>query len=128
MEVVRGGRRNGCVSRVDRHLTSRPDKAALIWVPEPEARATEAITYQHLPTVVSAVNEFAALLCDWGGVHTGDRVTFHRPMVPEPPVVVIPGIREKLRTVPVAVSPTFSDEGCVNGLVNGGDQFLGGTP
>jgi acetyl-CoA synthetase len=32
------------------------------------------------------VNEFAALLKDFGGVETGDRVTFHLPMVPELPI------------------------------------------
>ena len=74
-----GGRLNACVNCVDRHLRVARNKAALIWVPEPEAEETEAITYQEL---YRRVNEFAALLRDFGGVKAGDRVTFHLPMVP----------------------------------------------
>ncbi len=75
-----GGRPNACYNCVDRHLAANANKAAFLWVPEPEADATLAITYQEL---YGRVNEFAALLRDWGGVHTADRVTFHLPMVPE---------------------------------------------
>jgi acetyl-CoA synthetase len=78
-----GGRLNACVNCVDRHLETRPDQAAFIWVPEPEEEETEHITYRDLYT---RVNEFAALLRDFGGVKTGDRVTFHMPMVPALPV------------------------------------------
>src|SRR5437588_754727 len=73
-----GGRLNASYNCVDRHLTTSRNKAALIWVPEPETEATQAITYQELYT---RVNEFAALLRDFCGVKTGDRVTFPLPMV-----------------------------------------------
>ena len=75
-----GGRLNACFNCVDRHLPTSRDKAAFIWVPEPEDQETKAITYQELHR---RVNEFAALLRDFCGVKTGDRVTFHLPMVPE---------------------------------------------
>jgi acetyl-CoA synthetase len=78
-----GGRLNACFNCVDRHLTSSADKAAFIWVPEPEDEDTQAITYQEL---YERVNEFAALLQGFCGVETGDRVTFHLPMLPELPV------------------------------------------
>jgi acetyl-CoA synthetase len=78
-----GGRLNACVNCVDRHLETRPDQAAFIWVPEPEEEETQHITYRDLH---GRVNEFAALLRDFGGVKTGDRVTFHMPMVPELPI------------------------------------------
>jgi acetyl-CoA synthetase len=78
-----GGRLNACVNCVDRHLESSRNKAAFIWVPEPENEETKAITYQEL---YLRVNEFAALLKGFGGVETGDRVTFHLPMLPELPV------------------------------------------
>ena len=55
-------------------------------MPEPEAEDTKAITYQEL---YRRVNEFAALLRDFCGVKTGDRVTFHLPMVPELPVSML---------------------------------------
>src|SRR5512147_2109316 len=56
-----GGRLNACYNCVDRHLATARNKAALIWVPEPEAERTQAITYQELYT---RVNEFAAPLIE----------------------------------------------------------------
>jgi acetyl-CoA synthetase len=81
-----GGRLNACFNCVDRHLASSRSKAALIWVPEPETEEVKAVTYQEL---YGRVNEFAALLRDFGGVQAGDRVTFHLPMVPELPVSML---------------------------------------
>jgi acetyl-CoA synthetase len=81
-----GGRLNACVNCVDRHLASRGDQNALIWVPEPEDAETQEITYADLHR---RVNEFAALLKDFVGVNTGDRLTFHLPMVPELPVSML---------------------------------------
>ena len=54
-----GGRLNASVNCVDRHLASSRNRAALIWVPEPEAAETRVITYQELHR---QVNEVAALL------------------------------------------------------------------
>ncbi|MBV9416547.1 MAG: hypothetical protein JO363_16305, partial [Solirubrobacterales bacterium] len=78
-----GGRLNACVNCVDRHLETRGDRNALIWVPEPEDEAPQEITYADLHR---RVNEFAALVQDFTGLKTGDRITFHLPMVPELPV------------------------------------------
>jgi acetyl-CoA synthetase len=81
-----GGRLNASVNCVDRHLAHSADKAALIWVPEPEDAPTVVITYREL---YARVNEFAALLRDFAGVKQGDRVTLHMPMVPELPVTML---------------------------------------
>ncbi len=81
-----GGRLNASVNCVDRHLESRGDKNALIWVQEPEDVEPVEITYAELHR---RVNEFAALLRDFAGVKAGDRVTFHMPMVPELPVAML---------------------------------------
>ena len=81
-----GGRLNASVNCVDRHLESRGEKNALIWVPEREEEETQEITYRELHR---RVNEFAALLRDFAGVQAGDRVTFHLPMVPELPVSML---------------------------------------
>jgi acetyl-CoA synthetase len=78
-----GGRLNACVNCVDRHLETSADKPAFIWVPEPEDEEIAEVTYQQL---YERVNEFAALLRDFAGVKTGDRVTFHLPMLPELPI------------------------------------------
>jgi acetyl-CoA synthetase len=81
-----GGRLNASYNCVDRHVASTPNKAALIWVPEPETEDTQAITYREL---YSRVNEFAAVLQAFCGVKVGDRVTFHLAMVPELPVSML---------------------------------------
>jgi acetyl-CoA synthetase len=81
-----GGRLNASVNCVDRHLESRGDQNAIIWVPELEEDETQEITYRDLH---GRVNEFAALLKDFGGVKPQDRVTFHMPMVPELPVAML---------------------------------------
>src|SRR5438128_1307923 len=81
-----GGVLNASYNCVDRHLAKYRNKAAFIWVPEPEDQVTEVITYQEL---YKRVNEFAALLRDFCGVKTGDRVTFHLPMVPDLPVAML---------------------------------------
>src|SRR5918995_525732 len=81
-----GGRLNASYNCVDRHLASSSNKAAFIWVPEPETEETKAVTYQDL---YRRVNEFAALLREFGGAEVGDRVTFHLPMVPELPVSML---------------------------------------
>ena len=63
------------------------NKAAIICVPEPERRATPDASPTRSST--ARVNEFAALLRDFCGLKTGDRVTLHMPMVPELPVAML---------------------------------------
>ncbi|HTF53116.1 MAG TPA: acetate--CoA ligase [Pseudonocardia sp.] len=114
-----GGRLNACFNCVDRHLTTSRNKAALIWVPEPEAEATEAITYQEL---YRRVNEFAALLREWGGVHAGDRVTFHLPMVPQLPVAMLACAR--LGVIHSEVFGGFSGAACGGRAADSGSTIL----
>jgi acetyl-CoA synthetase len=71
---------------VDRHLTQYKNKAALIFVPEPEDEPVYTITYQEL---FIRVNEVAAVLRDFCGLKTGDRVTIHMPMIPELPITML---------------------------------------
>src|SRR6266705_2681168 len=47
-----GGKLNACYNCVDRHLSTDRNKAALIWVPEPESDDPVAITYQELRSEV----------------------------------------------------------------------------
>src|ERR671931_2422717 len=81
-----GGHLNACVNCVDRHLETRGDENAIIWVPELEEHETQEITYRDLHR---RGKEFAALLEDFCGVKPQDRVTFHLPMVPELPVAML---------------------------------------
>ena len=81
-----GGKLNVCYNCVDRHLAQYKNKAALIFVPEPENEAATVITYQEL---YKRVNETAAMLTGFAGLKTGDRVTIHMPMIPELPITML---------------------------------------
>ncbi len=85
-----GGRLNASYNAVDRHLPKHRNKAALIWVPESEDEAAQAVTYQEL---YNRVNEFALVLKEFAGLNAGDRVTFHLPMVPELPISMLAAAR-----------------------------------
>src|SRR6266511_4817409 len=50
-----GGKLNACYNCVDRHLAANRNKAAFIWVQEPEDEQTKTITYQELYTRVKEV-------------------------------------------------------------------------
>ena len=114
-----GGRLNASVNCVDRHLARARNKAALIWVPEPEAEETKAITYQEL---YKRVNEFAALLEGFGGVKVGDRVTFHLPMVPDLPVSMLACAR--LGVIHNQVFGGFSGTACGGRIANSESHIL----
>jgi len=114
-----GGRLNASFNCVDRHLAKYRNKAALIWVPEPEAEATQAITYQEL---YRRVNEFAALLRDFCGLKAGDRVTFHMPMVPELPVAMLACAR--LGVIHSEVFGGFSGAACGGRIADSGSEVL----
>ena len=102
-----GGKLNACYNCVDRHLPKYGNKAALIFVPEPEDEGHQAITYQEL---WARVNEVAAMLRDFAGLKAGDRVTLHLPMVPELPVTMLACAR--LGIIHSEVFGGFSGEAC----------------
>ncbi|HZD23869.1 MAG TPA: AMP-binding protein, partial [Acidimicrobiia bacterium] len=114
-----GGRLNASFNCVDRHLEASGNKAAFIWVPEPEDEETKAITYQEL---YRRVNEFAALLRDFGGVGVGDRVTFHMPMVPELPVSMLACAR--LGVIHSQVFGGFSGTACGERIADSESHIL----
>jgi acetyl-CoA synthetase len=114
-----GGQLNASYNCVDRHLATSPNKAALIWVPEPEDEDTRAITYQELHR---RVNEFAALLRGFGGVQVGDRVTFHLPMVPELPVAMLACAR--LGVIHSEVFGGFSGAACGERIADSKSRIL----
>ena len=114
-----GARLNASYNCVDRHLATSRNKAALIWVPEPETEETQAITYQEL---YRRVNEFAALLRDFCGVKAGDRVTFHLPMVPDLPVSMLACAR--LGVIHSEVFGGFSGTACGERIADSGSHIL----
>lgn len=74
-----GGELNVSYNCIDRHLTTRADKTAIIWEPDNPQTPSKKITYRELHT---AVCKFANIL-KRQGVKRGDRVTIYMPMIPE---------------------------------------------
>src|SRR5579875_3846545 len=114
-----GGRLNACYNCVDRHLAASANKAAIIWVPEPEEAGSAAITYQEL---YRRVNEFAALLRDFCGLTTGDRVTLHMPMSVVLPVAMLACAR--LGVIHSQVFGGFSGAACGTRIADSGSRVL----
>ncbi len=113
-----GGELNASYNCVDRHLETHPNKAALIFVPEPEGEAHQAITYRELYV---RVNEFAAVLKELG-LKAGDRITFHMPMVPELPVAMLAAAR--LGIVHSQVFAGFSGTAAGHRIADSGSTVL----
>jgi acetyl-CoA synthetase len=114
-----GGKLNASYNCVDRHLAEHRNKAALIWVPEPEDASHVVITYQEL---YRQVNEFAAVLRDFCGVKAGDRVTLHMPMVPELPVAMLACAR--LGAIHSQVFGGFSGGACGHRIADSTSKVL----
>jgi acetyl-CoA synthetase len=114
-----GGQLNASYNCIDRHLAQHRNKAALIWVPEPENEAHAVITYQELYV---RVNEFAALLRDFCGLKAGDRVTIHMPMAPELPVTMLALAR--LGVVHSVVFGGFSGKACGERAADSGSAVI----
>jgi len=114
-----GGKLNACYNCVDRHLAEHKNKAAFIFVPEPEQEAPQVITYRELYV---RVNETAAMLRDFAGLKTGDRVTIHMPMIPELPITMLACAR--LGVVHSVVFGGFSGEACGLRAADSGSRIL----
>jgi acetyl-CoA synthetase len=114
-----GGKLNVSYNCMDRHLAKYKNKAALIFVPEPENEEPVAITYQEL---YSRVNELAVLLRDFTGLKAGDRVTIHMPMIAELPITMLACAR--LGLVHSVVFGGFSGEACGLRAADSGSRVL----
>ena len=114
-----GGKLNACYNCVDRHAAANPDKTAIVWVPELETDETVFISYGEL---LRRVNEFAALLQDFAGLKTGDRVTLHMPMVPELPIAMLACAR--IGVIHSQVFGGFSGNACGTRIADSGSRVL----
>ena len=114
-----GGRLNASYNCVDRHLPRYGNKAAFVWVPEPEEEADRVITYRELHR---RVDEFALVLRDFAGLRTGDRVTFHLPMVPELPISMLASAR--LGVIHNQVFGGFSPRACAERMEDSKSRVL----
>jgi acetyl-CoA synthetase len=114
-----GGKLNASYNCVDRHLEKYGNKAAFIWVSEMEHEPDRVITYRELYV---QVNEFAALLRDFCGVKSGDRVTLHMPMTPDLPITMLALAR--LGVVHSQVFGGFSGTACGDRIVDSESKIL----
>ena len=114
-----GGKLNACYNCVDRHLPKYKNKAAFIWVPEPEDEAHYVLTYQEL---YRRVNEFAAFLRDFCRLKAGDRVTIHMPMVLELPITMLACAR--LGVIHSVVFGGFSGKACADRIADSESRVL----
>jgi acetyl-CoA synthetase len=114
-----GGRLNASYNCVDRHAEANPDKTAIAFVPELESDEHVHLSYGEL---LRQVNEFAALLRDFAGLKTGDRVTLHMPMVPELPVTMLACAR--LGVIHSEVFGGFSGHACGTRIADSGSRVL----
>ena len=114
-----GGKLNASYNCVDRHLPKYKNKAAILYVPEPEDEPHVALTYQELYV---RVNEVAALLRDFAGLKAGDRVTLHMPMVPELPITMLACAR--LGAIHSEVFGGFSGMACGERIADSGSRIL----
>ncbi|TBR76508.1 MAG: acetyl-coenzyme A synthetase, partial [Burkholderiaceae bacterium] len=114
-----GGRLNASYNCVDRHLDQYRNKAALIFVGEPEGDEPYAMTYQELYV---RVNEMAAVLRDYCGLKAGDRVTLHLPMTLDLPITMLACAR--LGIVHSQVFAGFSGQSCGQRIEDSGSRYL----
>jgi acetyl-CoA synthetase len=78
------GKLNVSANCLDRHLTKRGDKTAILWESD-DPRLSERVTYRQLyERVCQCANALKAL-----GVRKGDRVTIYMPMIPETAVAML---------------------------------------
>jgi len=114
-----GGKINASYNCIDRHLPQYRNKAAIIYVPEPEHEPHVVLTYQEL---YARVNEVASLLRHFAGLEAGDRVTLHMPMVPELPITMLACAR--LGVVHSQVYGGFSGRACGERIADSGSRVV----
>ena len=83
-----GGETNLCYNAIDRHLATRAEQNALVWISS-EVDQTRTFTYRDL---FNEVNRFAAVLKSLG-VGKGDRVLIYMPMIPEAVFAMLATVR-----------------------------------
>ena len=80
-----GGKLNITQNALDRHISIRPDKTAILFEPNDPNEKAQAISYREL---LSRVNKLANVLKK-EGIQKGDRVCIYLPMIPELAISVL---------------------------------------
>jgi acetyl-CoA synthetase len=112
-----GGRLNACFNCVDRHVATRGEKTALIWVAD-EPGVYERISFRRLKHNVARVAN--VLLAH--GVRKGDRVAIYLPMIPEAVYAMLACAR--IGAVHTVVFAGFSAESLRDRILDAGARVL----
>ncbi|MGE0087566.1 MAG: acetate--CoA ligase [Desulfococcaceae bacterium] len=115
----KGGLINASYNCIDRHLAKNRNKTAIHFVPELEEERVDHITYQELWV---RVNEMTAMLQDFCGLKTGDRVTLHMPMSAELPITMLALCR--IGVIHSQVFGGFSGKSCADRIVDSRSDVL----
>jgi acetyl-CoA synthetase len=111
------GKLNVAANCLDRHLTKRGDKTAIIWEGD-DPRLSERITYRQLyERVCRCANALKSL-----GVKPGDRVTIYLPMIPEAAVAMLACAR--IGATHSVVFGGFSAESLAGRIADCGSQVV----
>jgi acetyl-CoA synthetase len=112
------GKLNITENCLDRNLSERKNKIALIWEPEPINEKQKTFTYEQLS---KEVNKFANALKKLG-VKKGDKVGIYLPMIPE--VVISMLACARIGAVHVVVFSAFSPIALRSRLIDSGAKIL----
>jgi acetyl-CoA synthetase len=111
------GKLNVAANCLDRHLTKRGDKTAILWESD-DPRLSERITYRQLyERVCQCANALKSL-----GVRKGDRVTIYMPMIPETAVAMLACAR--IGAVHSVVFGGFSPESLAGRIADCGSSVV----
>lgn len=98
---------------LDRHLSKRGNKTAILWEPNDPKEEARHITYQEL---YEEVNRMANVLRDQG-VKKGDRVVIYLPMIPELAITMLACAR--MGAIHMVVFAGFSSEALASRINDG---------
>ena len=112
-----GGQTNLCVNALERHLATKADQTALLWVGN-ECGESKKISYRQL---YSDVCRFGNVLKNQG-IKKGDRITIYMPMIPEAAVAMLACAR--IGAVHSVVFGGFSAEAIKDRLIDAESSVL----
>lgn len=112
------GELNASVSCLDRHLTTRGDKTAIVFEPDDPATPAQTITYRQLHArVCQLANALREL-----GIGKGDRVTLYLPMVPEAVIAMLACAR--IGAVHMVVFGGFAPQSIADRIADSGSKLV----
>lgn len=113
-----GGKLNVSYNCIDRHLSQRGDKVALIWEPDNPQTPVRKITYKELS---QEVGRFANVLKKMG-VKKGDVVTIYMPMIPEAVFAMLACTR--IGAMHSVIFGGFAPDSIADRIIDGESKFV----